>query len=43
MNARNVKVLVSENDMSYFEIDGSENAFMNNLDLIMDIPSITNV
>jgi hypothetical protein len=29
--------------MSYFEIDGSENAFMNNLDLIMDIPSITNV
>ncbi len=43
MNARNVKVLVSENDISYFEIDGSENAFMNNLDMIVDIPSITNV
>ncbi len=45
MNARNVKVLVSfsQNDISYFEIDGSENVFMNNLDMIMDIPSITNV
>jgi hypothetical protein len=31
MNARNIKVLVSEN------------AFMNNLDMIMNIPSITNV
>jgi hypothetical protein len=43
MNARNVKVLVSQNDISCFEIDGSENVFMNNLDMIMDIPSITNV
>jgi hypothetical protein len=43
MNARNVKVLVSQNDISYFEIDGSENSFMNNLDMILDIPSITNV
>jgi hypothetical protein len=43
MNARNVEVWVSENDISYFEIDGSENVFMNNLDMIMDIPSITNV
>jgi len=43
VNARNVKVLVSENDISYFKIDGSENAFMNNLDMIMDIPSIINV
>jgi len=31
MNARNVKVLVSEN------------VLMNNLDMIMDIPLITNV
>jgi len=43
MNARNVEVWVSENDISYFEIVGSENVFMNNLDMIMDIPLITNV
>jgi hypothetical protein len=43
MNAKNVKVLVSQNDISCFEIDGSENVFMNNLNIIMDILLVTNV
>ncbi len=40
MNARNFKILVSENDISYFEIDGS---FHEQFSYDHGIPSIINV
>jgi hypothetical protein len=36
MDAKNVDVLVGKNESSYFRINGSENDFMDNPNMIMD-------
>jgi hypothetical protein len=40
IGAKNGDVLISENLISYFRINGSGNDFMNNLDMILDYQSL---
>jgi hypothetical protein len=40
IDAKNGDVLISENLISYFRINGSGNDIMNNLDMIMDYQSL---